>query len=155
MINDENASCFAPEQALSTREACDLYRQVLREHVLATETTTISSLSKNKRPRVEFKTGEDDCVSIFSDMDSLAAASVSDVDSYLSDVDSVAMRRHQMQPCISPCQVVIIESVSLDDAVTIDDDDDLDSLASSVDTLYSFDLDYVKESRDSKRRKTL
>lgn len=163
--NEDSFGCFDPDKAQSASEVCELYQQALQERAMAIlkggQTMTPPVVS-SKRVRADTEATADDDLSIISshlddtmvDSDMEDSSEATSTITYLSDIDSIAMRRQQINPSHHsncPCQVIRMESLDvdeeeddltiLDDLLQDVDDTDLQSKASSVDTLFSFDMD--------------
>ena len=136
------STCF--EEANSASQVCEIYRQVLQKHALATA-NMVAVYAQPAPVSPDEGVEDDDCMSIFSELGSIAAASdIGDMDACFSDADSVALRRKQMHPNpqtnATTSQLANTLRPPVDRIPMAEDDEDLVSLASSVDTLYSFDL---------------
>lgn len=156
-IGNGSMDCFSyfnPEKAQSASEVCELYQQALKDRVFDAANAPVNGCcSKQTRPQEAYET-DTDCMSTLSDLDSISA--MSDVGSYISDADSIAIRRQQITNRCSTSNprplMINMESLEYDDVISTsmeDDEGDMESVSASVDTEYSFDLEYLYSFREA------
>jgi hypothetical protein len=132
---------FAPETVESTRELCDLYRQVWREQVspLVDEEASSSSRETKRKLSHSREVSRDNFRQGFDDDDD----DDDDMDALFSEIDSVKVRRRQMGVSQEVGEVTTAtESDPIVRGSNHSAEDGIESLASSVDTMYSFDTEF-------------
>jgi hypothetical protein len=147
---------FAPETVESAGELCDLYRQVWREQVFPLADKDASSFSRGTKRKLSLSgevSGDNFCQGFHDDDDDvLSIFSMDDLDTLFSEVDSVKVRR---------CQITASQEGGEDSSATENDpislgsnqwaQDGTESMAASVDTMYSFDTEFSYNVADGYR----
>lgn len=146
--DDENdVGCFSPEAVKSTAGLCFQYRQILKAHVSLQSMLHAGTIkdddSDDDTSLASSCCGMDDADLLdgdgisLCDLDSLAG-------SFLSEVDSVKIRRNQIAHQSPAAKQDLSESCMED---LLDEDNDEEDVDSTVDTVYSFDLGYIMRSQ--------
>ena len=145
-------TCFTPETVESTTELCDLYRQVWREHVYPLITDRDSCLSFRGTKRRLSRSDDTFYYDQGRDDHGMRIVSMANVDALFSKMNpvTVPLRRIGAQPEL---RGTVMSATEIDPIVIDSDDDsiqeeDEESLACTVETLYSFDLEFAENTDD-------